>query len=48
MSESSVPQEDLDAVEAQLGRVPRGVLEIAYRSPDGQPGVVKTARPSTT
>ncbi len=43
MSESSVPQEDLDAVEAQLGRVPRGVLEIAYRSPDGQPGVVKTA-----
>ncbi|MCA1004368.1 DUF501 domain-containing protein [Rhodococcus hoagii] len=43
MSESSVPQEDLDAVEAQLGRVPRGVLEIAYRSPDGRPGVVKTA-----
>lgn len=43
MSESSVPQEDLDAVEAQLGRVPRGVLAIAYRCPDGQPGVVKTA-----
>ncbi|RVW06260.1 DUF501 domain-containing protein [Rhodococcus spongiicola] len=43
MSESSVPQEDLDAVATQLGRVPRGVLAIAYRCPDGQPGVVKTA-----
>lgn len=43
MTESSVPQEDLDAVEAQLGRAPRGVLAIAYRCPDGQPGVVKTA-----
>ena len=40
---SPVPQEDLDAVAAQLGREPRGVLEIAYRSPDGTPGVVKTA-----
>ncbi|MFD6860652.1 DUF501 domain-containing protein [Rhodococcus sp. NPDC060090] len=38
-----VPQEDLDAVAAQLGREPRGVLAIAYRSPDGAPGVVKTA-----
>ena len=27
----------------QLGREPRGVLEIAYRCPDGEPGVVKTA-----
>ncbi|MGB8391028.1 DUF501 domain-containing protein, partial [Mycobacterium sp.] len=25
------------------GREPRGVLEIAYRCPDGEPGVVKTA-----
>lgn len=40
---SSVSQEDLDAVAAQLGREPRGVLEIAYRSPDGKPGVVKTS-----
>ncbi|WP_070377594.1 DUF501 domain-containing protein [Rhodococcus sp. WMMA185] len=40
---SPVSQEDLDAVAAQLGREPRGVLEIAYRSPDGRPGVVKTA-----
>ncbi|NUS56430.1 MAG: DUF501 domain-containing protein [Streptomycetaceae bacterium] len=34
---------DLEVVERQLGRPPRGVLAIAYRSPDGQPGVVKTA-----
>lgn len=41
-----VSQADLDAVAAQLGREPRGVIEIAYRSPDGQPGVVKTAPPN--
>ncbi|MGV0837453.1 DUF501 domain-containing protein [Mycolicibacterium thermoresistibile] len=34
---------DLDAVARQLGRQPRGVLEIAYRCPNGEPGVVKTA-----
>jgi uncharacterized protein len=34
---------DLDAVAKQLGREPRGVLEIAYRCPNGEPGVVKTA-----
>lgn len=34
---------DLDAVGRQLGREPRGVLEIAYRCPNGEPGVVKTA-----
>ncbi len=34
---------DLDAVAQQLGRPPRGVLEIAYRCPNGAPGVVKTA-----
>ena len=27
----------------QLGREPRGLLEIAYRCPDGEPGVVKTS-----
>ena len=27
----------------QLGREPRGVLEIAYRCPNGEPAVVKTA-----
>src|SRR2546423_121667 len=34
---------DLDAVARQLGREPRGVLDIAYRCPNGEPGVVKTA-----
>jgi hypothetical protein len=38
-----VDAEDLDAVAQQLGREPRGVLEIAYRCPNGQPAVVKTA-----
>jgi uncharacterized protein len=38
-----VDQADLDAVAAQLGREPRGVLEIAYRCPNGEPAVVKTA-----
>jgi hypothetical protein len=42
-SGSTVSQEDLDAVAEQLGRVPRGVLEISYRTPDGRPAVVKTA-----
>lgn len=34
---------DLEAVARQLGREPRGVLEIAYRCLDGEPGVVKTS-----
>jgi hypothetical protein len=34
---------DLDAVARQLGRAPRGVLDIAYRCPNGEPAVVKTA-----
>lgn len=34
---------DLDAVARQLGREPRGVLEISYRCPNGEPAVVKTA-----
>lgn len=38
-----VDQADLDAVERQLGREPRGVLAIAYRCPNGEPGVVTTA-----
>ncbi|WIM67061.1 DUF501 domain-containing protein [Corynebacterium breve] len=40
-SESSLEQ-DLDIVQQQLGRRPRGVVEISYRTPDGQPAVVKT------
>ena len=38
-----VEKADLDAVAQQLGREPRGVLEIAYRCPNGEPAVVKTA-----
>ena len=38
-----VDRADLDAVARQLGREPRGVLEIAYRCPTGEPGVVMTA-----
>ncbi|MDO4910617.1 MAG: DUF501 domain-containing protein [Corynebacterium sp.] len=33
---------DIEIVTQQLGREPRGVVEISYRTPDGQPGVVKT------
>lgn len=39
----SVTEADLAAVEKQLERRPRGVLDISYRTPDGQPAVVKTA-----
>ena len=38
-----VERADLDAVAGQLGREPRGVLDIAYRCPNGEPAVVKTA-----
>lgn len=38
-----VDQADLEVVARQLHREPRGVLEIAYRCPNGEPGVVKTA-----
>lgn len=34
--------EDLAAVEAQLGRAPRGVAGVAWRCPCGRPGVVRT------
>ena len=34
---------DLEAIARQLGREPRGVLDIAYRCPIGEPAVVKTA-----
>lgn len=39
----TVSNADLEIVKEQLGRPARGVLDIAYRTPDGQPGVVKTA-----
>jgi len=35
--------DDLDAVERQLGRVPRGLTAIAHRCPCGLPDVVETA-----
>ncbi len=35
-------ERDLGVVEKQLGRRPRGVIEISYRTPDGQPAVVMT------
>lgn len=34
---------DLEVVTRQLGRPPRGILDIAYRCPNGEPAVVKTA-----
>ncbi|WP_255450246.1 DUF501 domain-containing protein [Skermania sp. ID1734] len=34
---------DLEIIAAQLGREPRGVLAVAYRTPDGVPAVIKTA-----
>lgn len=38
-----VEDADLDAMQRQLGRKPRGALEVSYRCPNGEPGVVKTA-----
>lgn len=38
----NVDQADLDAVADQLGRPPRGILEIMSRCPSGHPNVVKT------
>lgn len=35
-------QADLDAVQAQLGRVARGVAAVAHRCPCGHPDVLKT------
>ena len=35
-------QADLDAVEAQLGRLPRGVAAVAHRCPCGRPDVLTT------
>lgn len=39
----TVSEADLAAVAEQLGRTPRGVLDVPYRCPDGAPGVVMTA-----
>jgi hypothetical protein len=39
----TVSDEDLAEIALQLGREPRGVLDVAYRCPDGSPGVVLTS-----
>lgn len=38
-----IADDDIAAVTAQLGRAPRGMLEVSYRCPNGEPAVVKTA-----
>jgi hypothetical protein len=42
MSERDVSQDDLDCIEAQLGRTPRDVHAIGFRCPCGKPAVVET------
>lgn len=39
----TVSEDDLAVIERQLSRRPRGVLDVAYRCPDGSPGVVITS-----
>ncbi len=39
---TQITDNDLAIVEAQLGREPRGVVEVAWRCACGKPGVVKT------
>lgn len=34
--------EDFDTITAQLGRPPRGAIEVSYRCPDGAPAVITT------
>lgn len=41
--EVTASDDDLAIIAAQLGREPRGVIEVSYRTPDGVPAVVKTA-----
>lgn len=39
---ATIAQADLDAIQEQLGRPPRGILQISSRCPSGHPNVVKT------
>lgn len=39
----TVTDADLAIVSEQLGRTPRGVLGVSFRTPDGQPAVIKTS-----
>lgn len=41
-SRQPVAESDLDAVERQLGRRPRGVAGVAHRCPCGEPDVLRT------
>lgn len=41
-SESRIAESDVDAVRAQLGRLPRSIHEIGHRCPCGNPDVVTT------
>lgn len=41
-SSTAVSEADLEAVARQLGRVPRGVVEVAHRCPCGAPDVLRT------
>ena len=41
-SQPPVETADLDAVERQLGRRPRGVAAVAHRCPCGEPDVLRT------
>jgi len=43
MDGCSLDPADTAVVQAQLGRFPRGAVEVAWRCPCGKPGVVKTA-----
>lgn len=43
MSEPAVDDSDLAVVAEQLGRTPRGVIEVSARCPAGHPCVVKTS-----
>ena len=43
MHSQDIDSADLDAIERQLGRTPRGVVGIAHRCPCGEPCVVTTA-----
>ncbi|AZG45088.1 DUF501 domain-containing protein [Gordonia insulae] len=38
----SISATDLATITTQLGREPRGVIEVSYRTPDGAPAVIKT------
>ena len=42
-AEDAVDPKDVAAVEAQLGRGPRGLRAVAHRCPCGRPDVVETA-----